>query len=691
MKKFSIFGFKFSFDVKRGKKAEYEVYSEEKFFKEKVFYLMLTLFLIALSSKVPMIFKTNNYVVGDVVKSNIYAPKAIIFKDKEAKNKIIEEIINNFEKEYIYSSNASKISINEYKYFYKELVAVRNKKLKSFDYNGFEKTTGKKVSISLVEELLRLKKKDFKQLFKKGEVFLNNSYNLGIYKEGKEIVIREPYNKEFDEFSNLLKEVLNKFIVPNYTYDESKTLKKIEERALQIKDPLVEIKAGSLVAKTGEIITKRKIRILENLGIYTYKANVLILILHTMYLLIISSIFYTVIINFYKKEIIKKNKFRAVFLIMSVTLLGVRFIPNSYLYLIPLDTILFLFMFIVRPRFSIFLFLVALSFMLPIIDFDLKYFIMYILAVTAAGFLSKQIITRSAIIAVGIQLAVLKLLLFFIFSFFSTEETLGITLNAIKIFTSGIFSGMLTIALLPYFERTFNILTVFKLIELADLSHPLLRKLSLDAPGTFQHSMMVAVLSENAVLKIGGNGIFTRVACYYHDIGKTKRPQFFVENQANGENLHNEISPTMSKMIILSHTKDGVEMAKKHQIPKEVRDIMLEHHGTTLISYFYNKAKEISPEVTEEEFRYSGPKPQSKESAVIMLADSVEAAVRSLNNKNPVAVEQMIRKLVNIKLEDNQLSDANITFKEIEIIIQSFLKTFSAIYHERIKYPGQKG
>lgn len=691
MKKFSIFGFKFSFDVKRGKKAEYEVYSEEKFFKEKVFYLMLTLFLIALSSKVPMIFKTNNYVVGDVVKSNIYAPKAIIFKDKEAKNKIIEEIINNFEKEYIYSSNASKISINEYKYFYKELVAVRNKKLKSFDYNGFEKTTGKKVSISLVEELLRLKKKDFKQLFKKGEVFLNNSYNLGIYKEGKEIVIREPYNKEFDEFSNLLKEVLNKFIVPNYTYDESKTLKKIEERALQIKDPLVEIKAGSLVAKTGEIITKRKIRILENLGIYTYKANVLILILHTMYLLIISSIFYTVIINFYKKEIIKKNKFRAVFLIMSVTLLGVRFIPNSYLYLIPLDTILFLFMFIVRPRFSIFLFLVALSFMLPIIDFDLKYFIMYTLAVTAAGFLSKQIITRSAIIAVGIQLAVLKLLLFFIFSFFSTEETLGITLNAIKIFTSGIFSGMLTIALLPYFERTFNILTVFKLIELADLSHPLLRKLSLDAPGTFQHSMMVAVLSENAVLKIGGNGIFTRVACYYHDIGKTKRPQFFVENQANGENLHNEISPTMSKMIILSHTKDGVEMAKKHQIPKEVRDIMLEHHGTTLISYFYNKAKEISPEVTEEEFRYSGPKPQSKESAVIMLADSVEAAVRSLNNKNPVAVEQMIRKLVNIKLEDNQLSDANITFKEIEIIIQSFLKTFSAIYHERIKYPGQKG
>ena len=277
-----------------------------------------------------------------------------------------------------------------------------------------------------------------------------------------------------------------------------------------------------------------------------------------------------------------------------------------------------------------------------------------------------------------------------ILSFFSVEESFGVALNTIKIFVSGMISGMLTIALLPYFEKTFNILTIFRLIELADLSHPLLRKLSIEAPGTFQHSMMVATLSENAVVEIGGDPVFTRVACYYHDIGKTKRPQYYVENQTDGKNPHNEVSPFMSKMIILAHTKEGAEMAKKYKIPKEIRDIMYEHQGTTLLAYFYNKVKQENPNIPEEEFRYSGPKPQTKESAVIMLADSIEAAVRSLDIKDPVKVEEMVRRIVGAKINDNQLSDSNITFKEVEIIINSFLKTFGAIYHERIKYPGQK-
>ena len=202
--------------------------------------------------------------------------------------------------------------------------------------------------------------------------------------------------------------------------------------------------------------------------------------------------------------------------------------------------------------------------------------------------------------------------------------------------------------------------------------------------------MSVATLSENAVVEIGGDPVFTRVACYYHDIGKTKRPQYYVENQRDGKNLHNEVSPFMSKMIILAHTKEGAEMAKKYKIPKEIRDIMYEHQGTTLLAYFYNKVKQENPNIPEEEFRYSGPKPQTKESAVIMLADSIEAAVRSLDVKDPVKVEEMVRRIVGAKINDKQLSDSNITFKEVEIIINSFLKTFGAIYHERIKYPGQK-
>lgn len=690
MRKFNIFGFKLLIDLRKTEDAEKEMYSENDFLKEKILYLIILLFTITISSKIPMIFKNNNYVVGDVAKNDIYASKTIIFRDKDAKDKIIEEMIHTLDKEYIYSADAKDIYLNELDNFYKEIMAIKNGNLIAYDYNTFQKKTGKEMSEKLVNQLLEIPKDELEEIFSTSKNLLSSLYSAGIYKEKNVIRINEPYKSALEELKSPIKEIIETFLTPNYIYDETKTRQNIEEKVSQIKEQYVEIKAGTLIARTGEILTQRKINILDRFGIYTYKTSISKLILNSIYLLIISTIFYVISINFYAKEILKKNKYRALFLLVGIAITIVRFAPNNLFYLLPLDTLLFLMFFITTPRFSIFIYSIILAFILPIVDFDLKFFTIQMLAVMSTGYLAKKINTRSAIIAMGIQLAVLKLLLYFILSYFSMEETLGIAINSVQIFISGLFSGMFTIALLPYFEKTFNILTIFRLIELGDLSHPLLRKLSLEAPGTFQHSMMVAVLSENAVVQIGGDPVFTRVACYYHDIGKTKRPHFYVENQVSGENLHNTVSPFMSKMIILSHTKDGAEMAKKYQIPKEIRDIMFEHHGTTLLAYFYNKVKNEHPEVTEEEFRYTGPKPQSKESAVIMMADSIEAAVRSLDMKNPITIEEMIRKIVNTKIKDNQLSESNITFKEVEIIIKSFVKTFSAIYHERIKYPGQK-
>lgn len=691
MKKFNLFGFKLSVDLKKPEPSEAEIYSEIDFIKEKFLYLILLMFAIIISSKLPMIFRNNNYVVGDVVKSDIYAPKTIIFRDKDAKDKIIEEMIHTLDREYIYSMDAGDMYLKELDSFYKELLAIRNGNLKTYDYSSFQKKTGKEMSEDLVEQLLAIETDDeLTDIFETSKNLLSSLYSVGVYKEKNSIRINEPYKTAFDELKPPVKDIIENFLVPNYIYDESKTRQNIEEKVSQIKEQYIEIKAGTLIARTGEILTKRKINILDRFGIYTYKTSIFNLILTSVYLIVLSTIFFTVSVNFYTTEILKKNKYKALMLLIAMIFLAVRLTPSNLIYLLPIDTVLFLMFFIISRRFSIFVYMLILAFMLPMIDFDLKFFVIQSISVMMTGYLIKKIDTRSVIIAMGIQLAVLKFLLYFILSYFSMEETLGIAVNSVQIFVSGLFSGMFTIALLPYFEKTFNILTIFRLIELGDLSHPLLRKLSLEAPGTFQHSMMVAVLSENAVVQIGGDPVFTRVACYYHDIGKSRRPQFFVENQVNGENPHNDISPFMSKMIILAHTKDGVEMAKKYQIPKEIRDIMFEHHGTTLLAYFYNKVKNEHPEVTEEEFRYSGPKPQSKESAVIMMADSIEAAVRSLDIKNPVTIEQMIRKIVAAKIEDNQLSDSNITFKEVEIIIKSFVKTFSAIYHERIKYPGQK-
>ena len=690
MKKFTILGFKFLFDIKKKDSSDEEKYSDSYFLKEKVFYLILALFLITLSSKIPILFRNNNYMVGDVVKSDIYSPKTIVFRDKIGKDKIIQDMIDRLDKDYIYSSDAADIYKEEFENFHKEIIAIKKGNLKSFDYSGFERKTGKVMPESLINKLLEEDEEKIDEIFSKLDGELENAYKAGIYKEKNSIRINEPAKSEIDALEPFEREIINNFLIPNYIYDEAKTKNTINEKVSQIHDQYIEIKAGTLIAKTGEILTDRKIDILDKLGIYNYKMSIFIIALNLIFLLVISSVFNVVTIRFYSKEILEKNKYRAMMLLTIGTLLAFRIVPNSMIYLLPLDTMLLLLVFIVKPRFSIFLTMMVISYMLPITDYDLKYFTIQSIAILATGFLSKNISTRSSVIAIGIQLAILKILLYLILSFFSVEESYGVALNTIKIFISGLFSGMLAIALLPYFERTFNILTVFKLIELADLSHPLLRKLSIEAPGTFQHSMMVATLSENAVVEIGGDPIFTRVACYYHDIGKTKRPQYYVENQTGGKNLHNDISPFMSKMIILAHTREGAEMGKKYKIPKEIRDIMFEHQGTTLLAYFYNKAKEIDPNIPEEEFRYSGPKPQTKESAVILLADSIEAAVRSLDVKDPVKIEQMVRKIVDSKIRDNQLSDANITFKEIEIIVNSFLKTFGAIYHERIKYPGQK-
>jgi len=689
MKKFTIFGFKFLFEVKKKDNSDEEKYSDTYFLKEKVFYLILALFLITISAKIPILFRNNNYMIGDVVKSDIYSPKTIVFRDKIGKDKIIQDMINQLDKEYIYSSDAADIYTNEFDNFHKEIIAIKKGNLQTFDYSGFERKMGKAMPETLVKKILEEDEDKINSTFEKLSEHLKNAYTAGIYKEKNSIRVNEPVKSEIDNLDAFERDLINYFLIPNYIYDEAKTKSAINEKVSQINDQYIEIKAGTLIAKTGEILTERKIDILDKLGIYNYKMSIFIITLNIIFLLVISSIFNVVTTRFYSKDVLEKKKYKAVMLLI-VTLLVFRIVPDSMIYLVPIDTMLLLLMFIVRPRFSIFLTMMLISYLLPITDYDLKYFTIQSIAILATGFLSKNIGTRSSVIAIGIQLAILKILLYLILSFFSMEESFGMALNTIKLFVSGLFSGMFAIALLPYFERTFNILTVFRLIELADLSQPLLRKLSIEAPGTFQHSMMVATLSENAVIEIGGDPIFTRVACYYHDIGKTKRPQYYVENQTDGKNLHNNISPFMSKMIILAHTKEGAEMGKKYKIPKEIRDIMFEHQGTTLLAYFYNKAKEIDPNVQEEEFRYSGPRPQTKESAVILLADSIEAAVRSLDVKDPIKVEEMVRKIVNAKIADNQLSDANITFKEIEIIINSFLKTFGAIYHERIKYPGQK-
>ncbi|TLS39428.1 HD family phosphohydrolase [Pseudalkalibacillus caeni] len=255
-------------------------------------------------------------------------------------------------------------------------------------------------------------------------------------------------------------------------------------------------------------------------------------------------------------------------------------------------------------------------------------------------------------------------------------------------FLSGFLAAVLTLGLMPFFEAAFRILSTTRLIELSNPNHPLLRKILMETPGTYHHSVIVANLAEGACEAVGANGLLARVGAYYHDIGKTKRPHFFIENQMNMENPHNKIAPQLSKTIIIAHAYDGAEILRKYKLPKEIVDIAEQHHGTTLLKFFYHKANENSEkEIPESEFRYPGPKAQTKEAAIVGIADCMEAAVRSLSKPTPNKIETLVRKIITDRLEDGQFDECDLSLKELDLIARSICETLQGIFHSRIEYP----
>ncbi|WP_416144514.1 HD family phosphohydrolase [Planococcus koreensis] len=254
---------------------------------------------------------------------------------------------------------------------------------------------------------------------------------------------------------------------------------------------------------------------------------------------------------------------------------------------------------------------------------------------------------------------------------------------------SGIASGAMAIGLLPFFEIAFGILSTMKLIELSNPNHPLIKRILMETPGTYHHSVMVANLAEASCEAIGADGLLARVGCYYHDIGKTVRPQFFIENQVHMKNPHDSLPPEMSRDIIISHGTLGADILREHKMPKEIVDIAEQHHGTSLLKFFYFKAKEKDPALDEDEYRYAGPKPQSKEAAVISVADSVEAAVRSMKEPTSEKIKKLVNAIVEDKLKDGQFDECDLTMKEIHAIKQVMCETLNGIFHSRIEYPGE--
>lgn len=296
---------------------------------------------------------------------------------------------------------------------------------------------------------------------------------------------------------------------------------------------------------------------------------------------------------------------------------------------------------------------------------------------------------RSTFILAGLAVSLVSLLIIFSVGILGREDIYKMLNNGMFGAIGGILSAVFTIGTLPIFETVFDIITPVKLLELSNPNQPVLRRLLIEAPGTYYHSILVGNLAEAAAEDIGANPLLCRVGAYYHDIGKLKRPYFFKENQITKDNPHDKITPNLSALVITSHVRDGVEIARKNKLPSTVIRIIEEHHGNTLIAYFYHKAlnAEGAEAIEEGKFRYPFRRPQTGEAAIVMLADSVEAYIRSLSEPTQEQVEQGVRKIIKEKLNDGQLDGSDLTLRDLEIIGQAFVKVLGGIFHERIEYP----
>lgn len=300
---------------------------------------------------------------------------------------------------------------------------------------------------------------------------------------------------------------------------------------------------------------------------------------------------------------------------------------------------------------------------------------------------------RKVFIKSGLKLAVFNILLTTVITIYNPAaeaEFSWVTLiwNWVFAFLGGMITGVVTAGLTPLIEVTFNFSTDIKLLELASLDQPVLRRLMIEAPGTYHHSVIVGSMVEAAASEIGANPLLAKVCGYYHDIGKLNKPQYFIENQSDGINKHDKLSPSMSSLILVAHVKDGVEMAKKYNLGKEIADTISQHHGKSLIRFFYDKAKQLKGESTVKisDFRYPGPKPQTKEAGLVMLADVTESASRTLENPTPARIQGLVQNLMNNIFTDGQLDNCELTLKDLHNIAKSFNTILNGIHHHRIEY-----
>ena len=665
----------------------------QQFFLAIIFFI--SIFSILVFSLKPEKF---DLVIGERAPEDIISPKDI--ENKKATEKLREEASESVE--LIYSFDAGvhievkKDIENFFKLLYKlrdnEEIELEDKKLALEEENH----------LNLNKDHLRtaltspLDKVDYLETYIYEIVARYMNTGIKVENLQKEKSNIKEYILELEDFNEELQEmaiaIIHATIRPNMFFDIEAT-EELRTAAIESVEKVV-IKKGDIILKEGEIVTYDDLQLLRELSILTDDNTIdIMLYLGIASIVLVLELLIIAYIYVFNREILQEtDKLLMILLIILATMIISKAISMISIYLMPVAVGAMLISILVETRLALLINLCLTILTSIIVGNDIIFIIMTLLGGTVGVLGTTNVQKRTTIFLSGLMVSIVSSASIIGVGFIITNELTKILIYGFYGFLNGFLSSILTLGTLPLWEHLFRVVTPLKLVELFNPNEPLLKRLLIEAPGTYHHSIIVGNLSESAASAIGANPLLARVGAFYHDIGKIKRPYFFKENQLTSENPHDKLNPSLSSLIITGHVKEGLELAKKYKLPIEVRNFIEQHHGDTLVAYFYHKAKnsENGENVDEQSFRYAGPKPQSKEVAIVMLADSVEAAVRSIASPSKEKIEDLVNKIIQGKLMDRQLEETNLTLKELEIIKKTFTKGMLGIFHERIEYPDTK-
>ena len=554
----------------------------------------------------------------------------------------------------------------------------------------------------IINFLLKAEDNSIHEAFDKANLTLANILRVGITERDYEkdnidkIILNNLVSNVSKRQVSVIKAVLEQVIVPNLVVDEFATEIARKNAQNSVKPYEVVFQKGDKILFEGEPVTRLKRDALRQAGYNVYELNFMGLV--AIYIIVfVGTFLFLSYMKFFEKDFLQP-KYMAItaFLTLLLAFIGVILPTGFSPYVIPVPAFLILMSIFTKPRIAFVASVLLLSIMAIGFQYNIQYLVAFILLSLFSVVAISQIryAERVDIIKTGLNIGLAGVII--VLSIYVLEKCLIevdnvlLVKNCSFILLNAIFSAIIASGLLPLLESMFKIITPYGLAEYGDHDQKLLKRLQMDAPGTYHHSLMVSNLCEAAAEAIGADPILARVGALYHDIGKLKRPLFFVENQSYFliENPHNKFTPRISKMIITAHPKDGIEIAKEYGLPQVIQNFIIQHHGEGLASYFYNQAvqEEGAENVKEEQFRYPGPKPNTKETAILMIADAVESAVRSLKSPTTEEIENMINKIIVERLNDGQLSDSPLTLKDIKTIAATFLRILRGMQHNRIKY-----